>query len=162
MNMVVNGGGTAGSARLPLPDVKLAGKTGTAQVRRITMAERRRGVLGDTALPFRLRDHSLFQCYAPYGNPRYACAVILEHSGHIVTAAPMARDIITYLFDPVKALATLEPLEKDWGGNIETRLRIETARWQAEKTAAAAATAAPHPMGKVQAPILPSIPDAPE
>ena len=162
MNMVVNGGGTAGSARLPIPDVQLAGKTGTAQVRRITMAERSRGVLGDTALPFRLRDHSLFQCYAPYGNPRYACAVILEHSGHIVTAAPMARDIITYLFDPAKALATLEPIEKDWGGNIETRLRIETARWQAEKAAAAAATAPPDLLGNVVAPVPPSGTDAPE
>jgi penicillin-binding protein 2 len=135
MNLVVNGGGTAGSARLPLPDVKLAGKTGTAQVRRITMAERKRGVLGDAALPFKLRDHSLFQCYAPFGDPRYACAVILEHSGHIVTAAPMARDIITYLFDPAKAMATLETLEKGWGGDIEARMRSQAAEWQARKAA---------------------------
>jgi penicillin-binding protein 2 len=135
MSMVVNGGGTAGSARLPVPGVLLAGKTGTAQVRRITMAERRSGVLGDAALPFKMRDHSLFQCYAPFGDPRYACAVILEHSGHIVTAAPMARDIITYLFDPAKAMATLEELEKTWGGDIETRAQAEAARWQAEQAA---------------------------
>src|SRR3546814_382653 len=41
MSQVVNGEGTARSARMNVPDVLLAGKTGTAQVRRITMAERR-------------------------------------------------------------------------------------------------------------------------
>src|SRR3546814_10245681 len=63
-----------------VPDVLLAGKTGTAQVRRITMAERAGGVRGDAALPFKLRDHSLFQGFAPANNPRYAASCILEHS----------------------------------------------------------------------------------
>ncbi|MGC7532763.1 penicillin-binding transpeptidase domain-containing protein, partial [Pandoraea pneumonica] len=40
---VVNGGGTAAAAKLPVDGVLMAGKTGTAQVRRITMAERNSG-----------------------------------------------------------------------------------------------------------------------
>ena len=60
MNTVVNGGGTAGRAALPFPDIKLAGKTGTAQVRRITMAERAGGVLSNASLQWKLRDHGLF------------------------------------------------------------------------------------------------------
>src|SRR3546814_13577746 len=69
MSQVVNGEGTARSARMNVPDVLLAGKTGTAQVRRITMAERAGGVRGDAALRFKLRDHSLFQGFAPANNP---------------------------------------------------------------------------------------------
>ncbi|PTS89058.1 penicillin-binding protein 2, partial [Sphingomonas sp. HMWF008] len=56
---VVNGGGTGGAAKMLVPGVALAGKTGTAQVRRITMSERAGGVLKNGALPFKLRDHAL-------------------------------------------------------------------------------------------------------
>ena len=143
MSDVVNGGGTAGSARLNVEGVLLAGKTGTAQVRRITMAERRTGVLGDAALPFRLRDHSLFQGFAPALNPRYAVACILEHSGHIVTAAPIASDVLSYLFDPVRAMAKLERLEEGWGGDIETRMAAKAEAWQAAKLAKADEPKAP-------------------
>ncbi|MFW2829059.1 penicillin-binding protein 2 [Sphingomonas sp. ID0503] len=135
MAAVVNGGGTGGAARMQVPDVLLAGKTGTAQVRRITMAERRSGVLGDSALPFRMRDHSLFIGFAPFDNPRYACAVVLEHSGHIVTAAPMARDILTFLYEPERAMRTLTALEGDWGGDIRTRMAKEADAWAAAKAA---------------------------
>jgi penicillin-binding protein 2 len=130
MSGVVNGGGTGGSARMQVPGVMLAGKTGTAQVRRITMAERRTGVLRDAAVPFRMRDHSLFIGFAPYDDPRYACAVVLEHSGHIVTAAPMARDILTYLFDPERAMRTLTGLEAQWGGDITQRMARDAERWR--------------------------------
>ena len=133
MNAVVNGGGTAGSARLQIPGVLLAGKTGTAQVRRITMAERGRGVLGDASLPFKLRDHSLFLGFAPADAPRYAVACILEHSGHIVTAAPIASDVLSYLFDPAKATEKLVRLEAGWGGDIGTRMAAEAAAFQAAK-----------------------------
>ncbi len=130
---VVNGGGTAGRARfqgLP-PEIQLAGKTGTAQVRRITMAERRTGVLGDGAIPFRMRDHSLFIGYAPAAAPRYAVSVVLEHSGHIYTAAPIASDILSWLFDRDKAMARLEPLEREWGGDVKARMATEWRAFQA-------------------------------
>src|SRR4029453_6718274 len=128
MNAVVNGNGTAGSARLQVPGVLLAGKTGTAQVRLITAAERAGGVLSDYATPFKLRDHSLFQGFAPFDNPRYAVACILEHSGHIVTAAPIASDTLMDLFDPAGAMKKLEAFETQWGGTLAER----TARRAAE------------------------------
>ncbi len=149
MSGVVNGGGTGGSARMYVPNVQLAGKTGTAQVRRISMAERRRGVLSDYATPWRLRDHSLFVGFAPVENPIYACATILEHSGHIVTSAPIARDVLTFLFDPDRARATLAPMEEKWGGDIATRMAAQSAEWrlrsQPAPTSPEPAPAAPPP-----------------
>lgn len=124
MNAVVNGGGTAGRARMQVEGVQMAGKSGTAQVRRITMAERARGVLRNEALPWRLRDHALFIAYAPVDAPRYAAAVVIEHGiGGSAVAAPIARDCLTYLYDPPRAMQTLEMLEKEWGGDIVTRMK---------------------------------------
>ncbi|MBU6165956.1 MAG: penicillin-binding protein 2 [Alphaproteobacteria bacterium] len=112
---VVNAGyGTARAARSPVPDVLIAGKTGTAQVRRISMAERRRGVIRNEALPWKQRDHALFVAFAPAGAPRYAASVILEHGiagGRY--AAPIARDVLTYLFEPERALAVLPAVEAE-------------------------------------------------
>src|SRR3546814_11207661 len=95
MNAVVNGGGTAGRARMQIEGIKMAGKSGTAQVRRISMAERRRGVIRNEALPWRLRDHALFIAYAPVDAPRFAAAVLIEHGiGGSAGAGPIARDSI--------------------------------------------------------------------
>lgn len=165
MGAVVNGGGTGGSARMQIPGVLLAGKTGTAQVRRITMAERSRGVLGDAALPFKLRDHSLFIGFAPVDAPRYACSVILEHSGHITTAAPIARDVLTYLFDRDRAMTTLLALEEQWGGDIATRMAAQSVTWRAQREAAQQAAASipeelpppPPPSAPVNAAAAPSV-----
>lgn len=98
MSDVVNGReGTARIARIRLPDVTMAGKTGTAQVRRISSAERRAGVRSNNQLPWRFRDHALFVAYAPVEAPRYACAVVVDHGGSGSGAAsPMARDILTF------------------------------------------------------------------
>ncbi len=130
---VVNGGGTGGAARMLTPGVALAGKTGTAQVRRITMSERAGGVLKNGALPFKLRDHALFQGFAPHDNPRYAIAVVLEHGGHTVRnldTPAIARDIMTYLFDKDRALAALAEAEPTWGGDIKTRMAAESAAYR--------------------------------
>ena len=147
MNAVVNGNGTAGSARMQVPGVFLAGKTGTAQVRVITAGERASGVLSDYALPFRLRDHSLFQGFAPFDKPLYAVGCILEHSGHIVTAAPIASDVLTFLFDPALAMKKLAALEEQWGGSLAERTarRAESFEQLARATAAAKRAAAEQP-----------------
>lgn len=104
--------GTARGARSPMADVAFAGKTGTAQVRRISTAERQRGVIRNEALPWKQRDHALFVAFAPAGSPRYACSVIIEHGiagGRY--AAPIARDVLSFLFEPERALAVLPAIE---------------------------------------------------
>jgi len=96
MNGVSNEpGGTAYRSRIPDPGLELAGKTGTAQVRRISRAERLSGVLKNEDLEWRQRDHALFVCFAPYDAPRYALSVVIEHGGSgSGAAAPVARDIM--------------------------------------------------------------------
>ena len=131
---VVNGDGTAGASRLPLPGIELCGKTGTAQVRRITGGQR--GQSGD----WRYRDHGLFVFFAPFTNPRYAGAVVIEHGmGGSRAAAPVAKDVITFLYDRDKAMASLGALEEQWGGSLAER---NARRAQAITAAASATTAA--------------------
>jgi penicillin-binding protein 2 len=144
MRDVINGGGTGGAARLPVPGVLMAGKTGTAQVRRITMAERSRGVRGNASLPFKLRDHALLQCFAPFDKPRYALGCILEHGGHTtrtMDSTTISSDIMSYLFDPKGAMERLEALEKTWGGTPQQRLESQLIAYRIEKGVATAATA---------------------
>jgi penicillin-binding protein 2 len=136
MSAVVNGGGTGGAARMNIPGVMIAGKTGTAQVRRITMAERAGGVRGNAGLPFKLRDHALFQGFAPFNNPRFAISCIIEHGGHINRAedAPMiASDTMSFLFDQAKAMEKLETLEKTWGGPPAERQARQMAAFRLAK-----------------------------
>jgi penicillin-binding protein 2 len=111
MSEVVNGrGGTARSARLTIPGFQMAGKTGTAQVRRITAEERRRGVRKNDSLPWLERDHALFVAFAPVEAPRYACAIVVDHGGSGGKAAgPVARDILELAIkrDPLAQRALL-------------------------------------------------------
>ncbi len=111
MAAVVNGrGGTARSSRIKVGTFQMAGKTGTAQVRRITKEERRRGVRKNESLPWRERDHALFVAFAPVDNPRYACAIVVDHGGSGSKAAgPVARDILELALkrDPLAQRALL-------------------------------------------------------
>jgi len=88
--------GTAYGARIMEEGLSMAGKTGTAQVRRISTAERSEGVISNEALPWKERDHALFVGYGPVEKPRYVASVIVEHGGsgaHM--AAPIVRDILS-------------------------------------------------------------------
>ena len=88
-------GGTAYWTRIVENGMEMAGKTGTSQVRRITAAERERGILKNEDLPWRRRDHALFVAYAPLDDPRFACSVVVEHGGGgSRVAAPIARKIL--------------------------------------------------------------------
>ncbi|GAB2176754.1 penicillin-binding protein 2 [Dongia sp. agr-C8] len=87
--------GTAYTSRITIPGMEMAGKTGSAQVRRITMAERATGVRKNEDIPWRQRDHALFVAFAPVHEPRYACAVVIEHGGGGARyAGPIARDML--------------------------------------------------------------------
>jgi penicillin-binding protein 2 len=96
MTAVVNArDGTAWSARIADPALAMAGKTGTSQVRRITMAERQAGVIANDDLPWERRDHALFVAFAPVRKPRFAAVVVVEHGGGgSAVAAPIARDVL--------------------------------------------------------------------
>jgi len=120
MNAVTNEpGGTAYAWRIPNPGFEMAGKTGTAQVRRISKEEHLAGVKKNDELPWNLRDHALFIAYAPADKPRYALSILLEHGA--VTSHPhvqMARDILLFAQqrDPVNMTAAYPINAADNGG----------------------------------------------
>ncbi len=87
--------GTAYRNRIVPDGIRMAGKTGTSQVRNITAAERAAGVIRNEDLPWERRDHALFVCFAPYDKPKYAVSVVVEHGGGgSKAAAPIARDVL--------------------------------------------------------------------
>ncbi|MEM8799729.1 MAG: penicillin-binding protein 2 [Pseudomonadota bacterium] len=89
--------GTAHSSKIKDPVFDFAGKTGTSQVRRISIAERRSGIKSNADLPWKQRDHGLFVGFAPVANPQYAISIVVEHGGGGATAAaPLARDILAF------------------------------------------------------------------
>ena len=179
MNEVVNGRGTAGRARLPVDDVLMAGKTGTAQVVSLNVGGGKGGV-------WKYRDHGLFIFFAPFDNPKYAGAVVIEHGGGSGAAYPIARDVMTFLFDPEKGIEALHALEKGWGGTPQQRMArrytsfaqqmgvdvprapsdpaVVAARVEAEAAnaaipdtaATAAASPAPEPVATVPPPVPPA------
>lgn len=88
--------GSAPKARLDIPGVQMAGKTGSAQVRHVSRALRESGHFDSSLLPWEYRPHALFICFAPYDAPRYAAAIVVEHgNAGAAVAAPLARDIMT-------------------------------------------------------------------
>jgi penicillin-binding protein 2 len=124
MSAVVNESGTAVGSKLPLDGVQMAGKTGTAQVFRLT----ERGVANSN---WALRDHALFIAFAPADKPRYSIGCIIEHGGFgAASAAPIVRDCMTYMFDQEKAWASLGPLEKGWGGSLAERTAARNAEFE--------------------------------
>jgi penicillin-binding protein 2 len=87
--------GTAYRTRIQEERFRMAGKTGTSQVRRITQAERDTDVTRNADLPWNRRDHALCVSFAPADNPKYAVAIVVEHGGGGSTAAaPIARDVM--------------------------------------------------------------------
>ncbi|WP_169544696.1 penicillin-binding protein 2 [Sneathiella aquimaris] len=103
---VVNGKrGTGRGSKIKVEGWEMAGKSGTAQVRRISKKERLTGVLKSSERAWKERDHALFVAYAPYDEPRYAVSVIVEHGGSgSKAAAPIARDLLkaALRLDPVR------------------------------------------------------------
>jgi len=91
--------GTSYSSRIDDPKYQFAGKTGTAQVKRIT-EEARELDLDISQIPYEDRDHALYIAYGPYKNPRYAVSIIVEHGGSgSSTAAPIAKKLFKFIID---------------------------------------------------------------
>lgn len=118
MEMVTDAGGTGfRNSQLGLGTMRMAGKTGTAQVRGYDSGGRGRG--GDWSS----RDHNLFIAYGPIDDPRYAISIVVQHGGSFggTVAAPKAREIMRTLilkdpellarFDAPQAAEATEILE---------------------------------------------------
>ena len=91
--------GTSYKSRIEDPKYQFAGKTGTAQVKRITELQRELD-LDTSQIPYEDRDHALYIAFAPYKNPRYALSVFVEHGGSgSSVAAPLAKKLIKKVID---------------------------------------------------------------
>ena len=91
--------GTSYKSRIDDPKYQFAGKTGTAQVKRISKRERELD-LKTFQIPYKERDHALYVAFGPYINPRYALSIIVEHGGSgSTTAAPMAKELFKLIID---------------------------------------------------------------
>lgn len=118
--------GTAYSQRIIQDSMRLAGKTGTSQVRNITSAERRSGVIRNEDLPWERRDHGLFVSFAPYDNPKIAVAIVVEHGGGSSAATPIARDIT------LQALYDGDPPLEAYPSKDRARIRAQQDRLRSE------------------------------
>ena len=94
---VLKPGGTASGSAINVKGLRMGGKTGTSQVRTISKAERKTGVLTNEQLKWSMRNHGLFVGYAPTNNPRYVVAVITEHSGGSGPAAKTTAAVMREL-----------------------------------------------------------------
>lgn len=103
-NVVNIPGGTAWRSQFNYNGQRMGGKTGSVQVRRISLKERLSGVIKQEDLPWKYRDHAIFIGYAPADNPKYAVAVLVEHGGGgSSVAAPIASKILkeSLILDPI-------------------------------------------------------------
>jgi penicillin-binding protein 2 len=91
--------GTSYKSRIDDPKYQFAGKTGTAQVKRITKQDRELD-LDTSQIPYEERDHALYIAFGPYKNPRYAVSIVIEHGGSGgAIAAPLAKQLFKKIID---------------------------------------------------------------
>ena len=91
--------GTSYRSRIDNPKYQFAGKTGTAQVKRISKRERELDLKLEQ-IPYNDRDHALYVAYGPYKNPRYSLSILVEHGGSgSRAAAPMAKELFKLIID---------------------------------------------------------------
>jgi penicillin-binding protein 2 len=91
--------GTSYKSRIKDPKYQFAGKTGTAQVKRITKQDRELD-LKTFEIPYEERDHAIYIAFGPYRNPRYAISILIEHGGSgSAVAAPLAKKLFKKIID---------------------------------------------------------------
>ena len=91
--------GTSYRSRIEDLKYQFAGKTGTAQVKKITELDRELD-LKTFEIPYEERDHALYVAFGPYKNPKYALSILVEHGGNgSTTAAPMAQKLFKLIID---------------------------------------------------------------
>jgi len=101
--------GTGRRARIK--NIKVAGKTGTAQVVRMKATE---DINKDDKIPYQFRDHAWFVAFAPFDKPEVAVSVLMEHGGHGgATAAPVAKKLLEAYFKYYPPFESLEKAETE-------------------------------------------------
>lgn len=109
--------GTAFGSRIVEDAFRMAGKTGTSQVRS--------AVVKNSAVPWEQRDHALFVNFAPFDNPKIAVAVVVEHGGGgSKAAAPIARDVtLQALYGEDPPLSAYPSKDRGRIKNLQEKLR---------------------------------------
>lgn len=78
--------------------IKIAAKTGTAQVVGLSQTEKKR--VREEDMEYYHRSHAWLTTYAPYENPQYVVTVMVEHGGHGGSAAgPIVSKIYDKLYE---------------------------------------------------------------
>ena len=91
--------GTSYKSRIDDPKYQFAGKTGTAQVKKITARDRELD-LKTSEIPYEERDHAIYVAFGPFKNPRYALSILVEHGGSgSSVAAPLAKKLFKKIID---------------------------------------------------------------
>ena len=94
--------GTAYS-RLLKSKVKVAAKTGTAQVVGIPQDVKER--MKEEDMEYLQRSHAWLTSYGPYDNPQYVVTVLVEHGGH---GGQAAGPIVTQIYNKLDELGYIE------------------------------------------------------
>ena len=95
-NVVNKPGGTA--HRSMSVDYLYSGKTGTSQVKKISLSERESEDFRKKEVEWKNKDHAIFVGYMPSDTPKYAISVVIEHGGSgASTAAPIAKRTFDYI-----------------------------------------------------------------
>jgi penicillin-binding protein 2 len=83
--------------------VKIAGKTGTAQVVGILQNIKTRQL--EHEMDYYTRSHAWFTTYGPFTNPQYVVSVIIEHGGH---GGHATGEIISNIYDKLLELGYIK------------------------------------------------------
>ena len=113
--------GTSFGSRIDSDQYRFAGKTGTAQVKRITELDRELD-LKVSEIPYLDRDHALYIAFGPYKNPRYSLSILIEHGGSgSSAAAPMAKKLFKKIIDRHTEREKTRISRKEFNNNVERK-----------------------------------------
>lgn len=120
--------GTGRRARLK--NIKVSGKTGTAQVVKMKATE---DINEDDVIPYQFRDHAWFVAFAPYEKPEVAVSVLVEHGGHGgAAAAPVAQKLFKKYFELYPPFESVEKAEAENVSSEEDKVREVKVKKQVE------------------------------
>ena len=104
MYQVLNQPGGTGFSHIKMQSsIKIAGKTGTAQVVGLSQTDKKRAREEDMA--YYDRSHAWLAAYGPYDNPQYTVSVLVEHGGH---GGSEGGPIVSKVFDKLVELGYIK------------------------------------------------------